>query len=48
MVLGDCEETAYTPIAPGSDAMKASKRRIPMLYIRGDSIIMVSPPLRTA
>ena len=45
MVLGDVEESALVPVA-GTDQMKMNKRRIPMLYIRGDSVILVSPPLK--
>ena len=40
MVLGNVEETIT---ADGA----SSKRTIPMLFIRGDVIILVSPPLRT-
>uniref|UniRef100_A0A2K6QUE6 U6 snRNA-associated Sm-like protein LSm3 n=1 Tax=Rhinopithecus roxellana TaxID=61622 RepID=A0A2K6QUE6_RHIRO len=36
MILGDVEETIY----------KSTKQNIPMLFVRGDGIVLVAPPLR--
>ena len=31
-----------------SQVYKSTKRNIPMLFVRGDGVILVSPPMRTA
>lgn len=50
MVLGDVEET-ITSIEIDEETYeevyKKTKRNIPMLFVRGDGVILVSPPLRT-
>lgn len=50
MVLGDVEETVTTQeLDPETDEeiIRTSKRHIEMLFVRGDVLILVSPPLRT-
>lgn len=59
MVLGNVEETMWTTIAPQQSQSQeteatgqqqqsvATKRKIPMLFLRGDSVILISPPART-
>jgi U6 snRNA-associated Sm-like protein LSm3 len=49
MVLGDVEETTTTVEVDDEtyeEIYKTSKRNIPMLFVRGDGVILVSPPLR--
>ena len=51
MVLGDVEEVhSLTDVDPdtGEAIVTAQTRTIGMLFIRGDTILLVSPPLRTA
>jgi U6 snRNA-associated Sm-like protein LSm3 len=51
MVLGDVEETVTThdiDTETYEEIVKTSKRQIEMLFVRGDGVILVSPPLRTA
>ncbi|KAJ8599037.1 hypothetical protein CTAYLR_007685 [Chrysophaeum taylorii] len=50
MVLGDVEETVTIQDVDEEtqeEIIRASKRNIEMLFVRGDIIILVSPPLRT-
>jgi len=51
MVLGDVEETV-TVVETLEDTyeqiVKKQKRTIPMLFVRGDGVILISPPLRTS
>lgn len=51
MVLGDVEETVTT-VEVDEDTyeqiIKTAKRTIPMLFVRGDGVILISPPLRTS
>lgn len=50
MVLGEVEETVTTSeIDPETEEVivKRSIRRVDMLFVRGDIVILVSPPLRT-
>ena len=50
MVLGDVEELharAEVEAETNETIIKTTKRSIPMLFIRGDVIILVTPPLRT-
>lgn len=50
LVLADVEETLRTiEVDPHTDEelIQTSTRRIPMLFVRGDGVILVSPPLRT-
>jgi U6 snRNA-associated Sm-like protein LSm3 len=50
MVLGEVEETVTTTeIDPETDEsiVKRAIRRVDMLFVRGDIVILVSPPLRT-
>ena len=49
MVLGDVEETATTVDVDEDtyeEIMRATTRRVPFLFVRGDGVILVSPPLR--
>ena len=51
MVLGDVEETVTTVEMDEEtyeEIIKTSKRSIDMLFVRGDGVILISPPLRTA
>uniref|UniRef100_A0A8D8YFZ6 U6 snRNA-associated Sm-like protein LSm3 n=1 Tax=Cacopsylla melanoneura TaxID=428564 RepID=A0A8D8YFZ6_9HEMI len=50
MVLGDVEETVTTVEIDEEtyeEIYKTTKRSIPMLFVRGDGVILVSPPNRT-
>ncbi|XP_062512370.1 U6 snRNA-associated Sm-like protein LSm3 [Corticium candelabrum] len=49
MVLGDVEETITTVEVDDEtyeEIYKTSKRNVQMLFVRGDGVILVSPPLR--
>jgi len=49
MLLEDVEEkTTYKEkdLATGQEIIKTKKREISLLYLRGDVVILVSPPLR--
>jgi len=51
MVLGDVEETVTSheiDEETDEEIVKKSTRSISMLFVRGDTIVLVSPPLRTA
>ena len=51
MVLGDVEEvvtTHETDEETLEDIVRKSKRTIEMLFVRGDVIILVAPPVRTS
>ncbi|RLN56656.1 hypothetical protein BBJ29_001047 [Phytophthora kernoviae] len=51
MVLSDVEETiTVQELDPETyeELIKQSKRNIEMLFVRGDVVILVAPPLRTA
>ena len=51
MVLGDVEETVTTVEMDEEtyeEIIKTSKRQIDMLFVRGDGVVLVSPPLRTS
>ena len=50
MILADVEEVVTsTEIDPETDEeiVKKQKRNVARLFVRGDIIILVSPPLRT-
>ncbi|KAJ1833290.1 Sm-like protein lsm3b [Coemansia sp. RSA 2711] len=51
MVLGDVEET-ITIVEVGDESQSQSvhtvNRAVPMLFVRGDGVILVSPPTRAA
>lgn len=50
LVLGEVEETHHYSEhdkETGETLAKSSKRKIDMLFVRGDSIILVSPPVRS-
>merc|ERR1712141_235927 len=50
MILGDVEETVTTAEIDEEtyeEVYRSTKRNIPMLYVRGDSVILVSPPSRS-
>lgn len=49
MVLGDAEETVTTieiDEETYEEVYRTTKRNIPMLFVRGDGVILVSPPTR--
>lgn len=49
MILGDAEETVTTVEIDEEtyeEVYKTTKRTIPMLFVRGDGVILVSPPMR--
>ncbi|CAG9564578.1 unnamed protein product [Danaus chrysippus] len=49
MVLGDAEETITTVEIDEEtyeEVYRTNKRNIPMLFVRGDGVILVSPPVR--
>ena len=49
MILGDVEESVTVRDADSEtdeEIIRTSKRSIEMLFVRGDLIILVSPPLR--
>jgi len=51
MVLGDVEETITAQELDQEtfeEIIKQSKRAIEMLFVRGDVVILIAPPLRTA
>jgi U6 snRNA-associated Sm-like protein LSm3 len=51
MVLGDAEESVTKreiDEETEEEIVTTSKRNIEMLFVRGDVVILVSPPLRTA
>ena len=51
LVLGEVEETITTREVDqetDEELVKTSKRNIDMLFVRGDVVILLSPPLRTA
>lgn len=51
MVLGEVEETVYTreiDEETDEEINTSTKRNIEMLFVRGDIVILVSPPVRTA
>lgn len=51
MVLGDVEEIVTTMEIDEEtyeELIKTTKRTVPMLFVRGDGVILISPPLRGA
>ncbi|KAH1016531.1 hypothetical protein HUJ04_007734 [Dendroctonus ponderosae] len=51
MILSDVEETITTVEIDEEtyeEVYKSTKRNIPMLFVRGDGVILVSPPIRTS
>ncbi|KAH7416364.1 hypothetical protein KP509_14G087800 [Ceratopteris richardii] len=51
MILGDVEEVTTTVEIDDEtyeEIVRTSKRQIPFLFVRGDGVILVSPPLRTS
>ncbi|KAF8897709.1 like-Sm ribonucleoprotein [Infundibulicybe gibba] len=51
LILSDVEETIMlVDLEEGSDGagtVNVAKRKMPMLFVRGDGVILVSPPSRT-
>lgn len=50
LVLGDVEETTRNiEVDPSTDEelISTSTRKLPMVFVRGDAVILISPPLRT-
>ena len=51
MILGEVEETVTVieiDEETYEEVFKSTKRTIPMLFVRGDGVILVSPPMRTS
>ncbi|EMS52648.1 hypothetical protein TRIUR3_07508 [Triticum urartu] len=51
MILGDVEEIVTTVEIDDEtyeEIVRTTRRTIPFLFVRGDGVILVSPPLRTA
>ncbi|KAK3426208.1 hypothetical protein EUGRSUZ_F02710 [Eucalyptus grandis] len=51
MILGDVEEVVTTVEIDDEtyeEIVRTTKRTVPFLFVRGDGVILVSPPLRTA
>ncbi|XP_022766276.1 sm-like protein LSM3A [Durio zibethinus] len=51
MILGDVEEIVTTVEIDDEtyeEIVRATRRMVPFLFVRGDGVILVSPPLRTA
>merc|ERR1719430_2611661 len=49
MILGDVEETVTSVEVDDEtfeEVYKTTRRNIPMLFVRGDGVILVSPPVR--
>ncbi|KAK9475450.1 uncharacterized protein V1510DRAFT_424497 [Dipodascopsis tothii] len=47
LVLGDVEETIYTVDEDEADNIKVLKKKSEMLFVRGDAVVLISPPSRT-
>ena len=50
MVLGDVEEVVTeveVDEETSEEIIRTKKRQIEMLFVRGDGVILISPPLRT-
>ncbi|KAA1466775.1 like-Sm ribonucleo protein [Dentipellis sp. KUC8613] len=50
LILSDVEETIMIVDTPSEDAppvVNVAKRKMEMLFVRGDGVILVSPPSRT-
>ncbi|KAL1193037.1 Sm-like protein LSM3A [Cardamine amara subsp. amara] len=50
MILGDVEEVITTVEIDDEtyeEIVRTTKRTVPFLFVRGDGVILVSPPLRT-
>ena len=50
MILADVEETVTTVELDEEtfeEIYRTSKRSLPMLFVRGDGVILISPPIRT-
>merc|ERR1712244_39501 len=51
MILGDVEETVTSVEIDEEtyeEVYRTTKRNIPMLFVRGDGVILVSPPMRSS
>lgn len=50
LILGDVEETVTSSEVDEEtfeEIVKTTKRQVPYLFVRGDGVILISPPLRT-
>lgn len=50
MVLSDVDETTTSTVIDEEteeEIVKETKRHFPMLFIRGDGVIIIAPPMRT-
>jgi U6 snRNA-associated Sm-like protein LSm3 len=50
MILGDVEETVTSVEVDDEtyeEIVKTQKRAMPFLFVRGDGVILISPPLRS-
>ncbi|KAK9453998.1 hypothetical protein V1511DRAFT_512438 [Dipodascopsis uninucleata] len=45
LVLGDVEETVY--FVDESDEVQTTKKQSEMLFVRGDAVVLLSPPSRS-
>ncbi|KAG6545710.1 hypothetical protein Mapa_012895 [Marchantia paleacea] len=51
MILGDVEEVITSVEIDDEtyeEIVRTAKRHVPYLFVRGDGVILVSPPLRTS
>ncbi|KAG0567809.1 hypothetical protein M758_7G113600 [Ceratodon purpureus] len=51
MILGEVEEVVTSVEIDDEtyeEIVRTSKRNVPYLFVRGDGVILVSPPLRTS
>ncbi|KAK9383749.1 uncharacterized protein V2V93DRAFT_389503 [Kockiozyma suomiensis] len=46
LVLSEVEETVYV-MDDDSDVLKTIKKQSEMLFVRGDAVVLISPPQRT-
>ncbi|EDR02445.1 uncharacterized protein LACBIDRAFT_253907 [Laccaria bicolor S238N-H82] len=50
LIMSDVEETILivdTDSVPNGQGLQVAKRKMEMLFVRGDGVILVSPPART-
>ena len=49
VVMAEVEETVTTHVMDdetGELIVRSVKRQLPMVYVRGDAVILIAPPLR--
>ncbi|KAL2020805.1 hypothetical protein VTK56DRAFT_7898 [Thermocarpiscus australiensis] len=47
LVLGDVEETIYVADDDDDEEVKTVSRKSEMLFVRGDSVVLISPQVRS-